>query len=149
VAAIEVGRDRHRIVVPANGPLLAPVDAIRLEQVVTNLVDNAVKYSPRGDPIEIFVGSSHPEEVTISVRDHGLGIAPEHRAHIFDRFFQAHPGSHYTGLGLGLFISRQIVELHGGTLEAEFPADGGSRFVVRLPGENAKTSSGDEYPERT
>jgi signal transduction histidine kinase len=70
------------------------------------------------------------------VRDHGLGIPPEHRPHIFDRFYQAHAGGPLTsmaGMGLGLYISRQIVELHGGTIDAEFPDDGGTRFVVMLP----------------
>jgi signal transduction histidine kinase len=74
--------------------------------------------------------------VELSVRDRGVGIPAEHRAHIFDRFYQAHAGGQLTnmaGLGLGLYISRQIVELHGGTIEAQFPEDGGTRIVVRLP----------------
>ena len=70
----------------------------------------------------------------LAVRDRGTGVAPEHREHIFDRFYQADVQQHSPGLGLGLYITRQIVELHGGTLTAEFPDDGGSRFVVRLPG---------------
>jgi signal transduction histidine kinase len=65
-----------------------------------------------------------------------VGVSPEHRAHIFDRFYQAHAGGPLTsmaGMGLGLYISRQIVELHGGTIEAEFPETGGTKFVVTLP----------------
>jgi signal transduction histidine kinase len=72
----------------------------------------------------------------LSVRDHGVGVPPEHRAHIFDRFYQAHAGGALTsmaGMGLGLYISRQIVELHGGSIDADFPDDGGTRFSVKLP----------------
>ena len=71
--------------------------------------------------------------VVISVRDHGIGIPPEMRGRIFDRFYQAHAGNHMSGMGLGLYISRQIVELHGGSIRAEFPPDGGSCFILELP----------------
>jgi signal transduction histidine kinase len=74
-----------------------------------------------------------PDTFSIAVRDHGLGIPPEKREHIFERFYQAHGDGYRSGLGLGLYISSQIVELHGGRIAAEFPEDGGSRFVVRLP----------------
>jgi signal transduction histidine kinase len=67
------------------------------------------------------------------LRDQGIGIPPEQRAHIFDRFYQAHASSHRSGLGLGLYISQQIVALHGGHLTAEFPPEGGSLFLIRLP----------------
>ena len=73
------------------------------------------------------------ETARLSVTDRGLGIEPEHRSRIFDRFYQARPGGHLIGLGLGLYISRQIVELHGGQISAEFPAEGGTRFVVSVP----------------
>ena len=62
-----------------------------------------------------------------------MGVAPEKRHHIFERFYQAHEEPGNRGMGLGLFVSRQIVELHGGHITAEFPEDGGTRFVVRLP----------------
>jgi len=67
------------------------------------------------------------------VRDRGLGIAPEHRGRIFGRFFQANAAEYRSGLGLGLHIARQLAELHGGSIAAEFPEDGGTRFVVSLP----------------
>src|SRR5262249_38928327 len=98
-----------------------------------NLVENAIRYSPDGGAIEIDVTRPSRGEVALSVTDHGVGIPPEHRPHIFDRFYQAHADSYLSGLGLGLFVSRQIVELHGGTLEATFPAEGGSRFIARFP----------------
>jgi PAS domain S-box-containing protein len=117
--------------------LWVSIDPLRIEQVVTNLIDNAIKYSPDGGQID--VGLTCDERTSLAqvvVRDHGVGVPPEHRAHIFDRFYQAHAGGPLTsmaGMGLGLYISRQIVELHDGSISAEFPDDGGTRFIVRLP----------------
>jgi signal transduction histidine kinase len=106
-----------------------------VEQVLTNLVDNAIKYSPEGGPISVRL-SRADGCFTVEVRDRGVGVTPEHRAHIFDRFYQGQAGGPLTGMagmGLGLYISRQIVELHGGTIRAEFPDEGGTCFVVTLP----------------
>jgi PAS domain S-box-containing protein len=110
----------------------AAVDPVRIEQVMANLIDNAVRYSPDGGPIDISVEPEPDDWVVFSVRDWGLGIAEEHRAHIFDRFHQAHGVSYRSGMGLGLHISREIVALHGGEITATFPEDGGSQFTVRL-----------------
>jgi signal transduction histidine kinase len=107
--------------------LQANVDPYCFDQVVTNLVDNAIRYSL--GPISIRL-EGYSNTLRLSVADHGPGIAPELRSHIFERFYQAQPGH---GLGLGLYISREIVELHGGKLHAEFPAEGGTRFIVELP----------------
>ncbi|HKY51467.1 MAG TPA: PAS domain-containing sensor histidine kinase, partial [Candidatus Limnocylindria bacterium] len=115
-----------------NPPSLeAEVDPLRVEQVVTNLVQNAIKYSPDGGAIEVVLRSVG-RSLELSVRDHGLGIPPERRGQIFEQFYQAHSGQQ-GGLGLGLYISRQIVQLHGGEIRAEFPDDGGTRFVVTIP----------------
>ncbi len=76
----------------------------------------------------------------------GLGIAPGHRPHIFDRLYQAHAGSHRSGMGLGLYVGRQIAELHGGTLEAEFPLGGGSRFVLTFPDGLGEPEAVDDLP---
>ena len=116
----------------ANEPVECSVDALRLEQVLVNLLDNAIKYSPPTAPIEIALART-TESVALSVRDHGPGVEPGKRDRIFERFFQARDDGGRTGLGLGLYLSRTIVELHGGRLTAEFPDDGGSRFVVHLP----------------
>ncbi|MHB8619859.1 MAG: ATP-binding protein, partial [Chloroflexota bacterium] len=124
--------DRHVILVTSSPSLHGFVDAPRLEQVLTNLLDNAIKYSPEGGDVEVAL-HSESSQAELSVRDHGLGIPPEKRERIFDRFYQAHDGSHRGGMGLGLHVSRQIVELHGGEIRAEFPPDGGTRLVVRLP----------------
>jgi PAS domain S-box-containing protein len=117
--------------------LMLLMDPLRMEQVVTNLIDNAIKYSPEGGQIDVVLSAlADSDEVQLTVRDHGVGVPVEHRAHIFDRFYQAHAGGPLTsmaGMGLGLYISRQIVELHDGAIAAVFPEDGGAKFVVTLP----------------
>ena len=79
-----------------------------------NLMENAMRYSPPGSPIDITLGQEQDDAVTLSVRDAGFGIPEEHRAHLFDRFHQAHALDYRSGMGLGLHISREIVALHGG-----------------------------------
>jgi PAS domain S-box-containing protein/excisionase family DNA binding protein len=133
VSSARARADGHVIALTAPSSLEADVDPLRIEQVLTNLLDNATKYSPEGGPIEVVVSGPTGDRMEIAVRDHGLGIPLEKRALIFERFYQAHGNGHKSGLGLGLYVSRQIVELHGGEITAEFPPDGGSRFVVRLP----------------
>jgi PAS domain S-box-containing protein len=125
--------DRHVIRLDAPGSLMTVADPLRLEQVLCNLLDNALKYSPEGGLIEVAVCRQGATLVELSVRDHGLGIPLDKRGRIFERFYQAHQDGYRSGLGLGLFISRQIVELHSGDIRAEFPDDGGTRFIVRLP----------------
>jgi signal transduction histidine kinase len=123
---------RHCIVVRAPAaPVLAVVDPLRLEQVLLNLLTNAVKYSPAGGEIELTL-ERLPAAVRVAVRDRGVGVLPDRRDQLFQRFYQAHGEGHLSGLGLGLYVSREIVALHGGTIAAEFPADGGTRFVVTL-----------------
>ena len=122
---------RHEITVLAPQPVRAPVDALRIEQVLRNLVDNAVKFSP-GGRVEIAV-SLAGRRAEIAVRDRGPGIPPELRERVFERFYQARPEEGRRGLGLGLHVSRHIVQLHGGEITAEQPPGGGTRIVVRLP----------------
>ena len=123
---------KHAVRLLAERPLDATMDPLRVEQVLVNLVDNAIKYSPNGGPIDIEA-TQEADSVRISVTDNGIGIPPEHRERVFEQFYQAHAGGSAAGMGLGLYISRQIAELHGGTLAAEFPEEGGSRFVLTLP----------------
>ena len=132
-AAARIRTDRHSIGVRSPTRPRAWVDPPRLEQVLTNLLDNAIKYSPDGGPIEVELSEPSDGTAEITVRDRGLGIPPERRGRIFERFYQAHAELGSGGMGIGLYISHQIVELHGGELRAEFPEDGGTRFVVRLP----------------
>ena len=127
------GDGRHRVTLEAPSALAAEADPLRLEQVLTNPLDNAIKYSPEGGAIRVALSCPRDGWVELAVRDWGLGIPAQRRGRIFERFFQAHGDGHRSGLGLGLYVSRQIAELHGGAIRAEFPDDGGTRFVVSLP----------------
>jgi PAS domain S-box-containing protein len=129
--------DRLRLALPER-PVRASADALRLEQVLTNLLDNALKYSPPGSPVQLCVRGeaagpgAGPGRARITVADRGPGVPPEDRPRLFDPFFRSSAAAHTGGVGLGLAISRQIVELHGGTLRAEFPPEGGTRVVMEL-----------------
>lgn len=136
VSGARTWSEQHTIILAAAAGVRAHVDPLRLEQILTNLLDNAIKYSPEGSTIDVTIlrGTSMLE---LSVRDFGLGICLGQREHIFERFHQGHESGSRSGMGLGLYISRQIVELHGGQIRAEFPPDGGTRIIVRLPIEPA------------
>jgi len=121
------------IVLHAPNQLEVLVDSLRMDQALTNLVDNAIKYSPEGGDVKVTIRRLGKERVEIAVVDGGPGIPLEHRPHIFERFFRAHEDRHHTGLGLGLYITSQIVVAHGGNIRAEFPNSGGTRFVIDLP----------------
>jgi signal transduction histidine kinase len=106
-------------------------DASRLEQVVTNLLANAIKFGP-GRPIEIRARKLDGDAELV-MRDHGIGIDPARLPHVFERFERAVPWTHYGGLGLGLYITRCIVQAHGGTVRAESTVGEGTTITVRLP----------------
>lgn len=113
----------------------ARFDPPRIEQVLTNLVGNALRYAPPGSVIEIAVAGVEVEGrrlVEVSVADAGPGVPPRERARIFDPYVQVE-ARRAGGLGLGLAICKRIVEAHGGTIHAEERAGGGARFVFRLP----------------
>lgn len=112
-------------------PVVGHWDRGRLDQVVTNLLSNASKYG-KGHPIEVAV-THDAGGAQLTVRDHGIGIAAADQARIFERFERAVPVRNFGGLGLGLWIVRQLVEAHGGTISvASVPGDGAT-FCVRLP----------------
>jgi PAS domain S-box-containing protein len=117
---------------PALGSIEA--DPERLQQVIWNLLSNAIKFTPPGGRVTI-VGSRREHEVVIEVIDTGIGIAPDFLPHVFERFRQADSSSHrsHGGLGLGLALSKDLVELHGGRITAQSQEGRGSRFVVALP----------------
>ena len=118
-------------------PTLGPVsgDAARLQQVVWNLLSNAVKFTSKGGRVEVRT-SSRESRAEIEIRDNGRGIEPHFLPHLFERFRQADPSTTRSegGLGLGLAIVRQLVELHGGTVTARSAGHGkGATFTVSLP----------------
>jgi|GEM_PF-6519574 len=114
--------------------ITAQVDPVRLEQLLDNLLDNAAKYCPPGTPIELTLADEGGQAV-LAVADRGHGLPEADLEHVFTRYFRApqHPARRYTGLGLGLFLARQIAELHGGDISASNRPGGGLRVAVRLP----------------
>jgi two-component system sensor histidine kinase BaeS len=129
-----------RLVRRVSATATAPHDRLRMRQVVANLLSNAVRHAPPGSPVEVTVSGGDP--VTITVRDAGPGIAPEHLAHVFERFYRADPSrSRETGgSGLGLAIVERLVRAHGGSVSAENTPDGGAAFTVSLPQEPTGSS---------
>jgi PAS domain S-box-containing protein len=137
VATMQATTADHQLIARLPAEVQAYVDPLRIEQVLTNLIDNAIKFSSGPDPIDVDLSVTSLGIVRLAVTDRGQGIPPEGRDRIFDRFYQARSGDLASGMGLGLYICRQIVERHGGTISAEFPAGGGTRFVVMLPRQSA------------
>jgi PAS domain S-box-containing protein len=116
-------------------PLHVNVDRPRIDQVLLNLIGNAIKYTPAGGSIRIRA-SEEGDEVVCRIQDTGIGIAPSMLPKIFDLFTQASEANEMSGggIGVGLTLVRQIVELHGGTVQARSPGIGkGSEFIFRLP----------------
>jgi len=134
VGTAAVGQDevRVRADVPETLPSVRG-DAERLRQVLTNLIDNAVKYSPAGDEVAVRARRENGR-VLIEVVDNGPGIPHDQQRLIFEKFGRADvPGSSKPGTGLGLFIARSIAEAHGGTLDVRSRPDAGTTFVLSLP----------------
>ena len=129
VSAIERAKARtpDATFVTSLTPVQVLVDPVLVERAVGNLLDNAVKYSPPGAPIEVSV-----REGEVVVADHGPGIAEEDLPRIFDRFYRAATARAKPGAGLGLAIVREAAEAHGGAAKAESNADG-ARFTLSLP----------------
>ncbi|HVR71208.1 MAG TPA: ATP-binding protein [Vicinamibacteria bacterium] len=133
---------RLELVTPA-GAVNVCGDAVRLQQVLGNLLSNAVKFTPDGGRLRVALETT-PTHARITIADTGMGINPEFLPFIFERFRQADTTStrRNKGLGLGLAISRHLVELHGGTIEASSPGEGqGSAFAVTVP--LARSAAGD------
>jgi signal transduction histidine kinase len=125
----------HEMLVVSSGPpsLRLRADRVRLLQVLTNLLTNAIRYTPPGGRIRIESGIG-PDGVTIAISDSGKGIAPEVMPSIFDRFERGAEGNSDGGLGLGLWVAREIVSLHGGRIDLFSAGLGhGATFTVRLP----------------
>ena len=123
---------RQTIEVTGTGRPECVADAVLLRQALTNLVDNAIKYSPDGGRIDIHVSAS-PAGATIDISDPGPGIAPSRQAYIFDRFYRAAPSDSTTGAGLGLSIAKWAIEAVGGQLTLVNAHSGSCTFRVTLP----------------
>ena len=125
---LHVAREGH-------GPILVSADPDRLKQVVLNLVDNALRYTPAAGEVRLSAGHDAAGNVRIEVRDTGPGIAPEDIPYIFDRFYRGDPSRARTtgSTGLGLAIARSILQAHGGTIEVQSTPGSGACFIVTLP----------------
>jgi signal transduction histidine kinase len=132
-AAAESGQDEVRITSKVHRPLpLVRGDRERLRQVLTNLLDNAVKYSPSGGEVEVDALAENGR-INVEVRDRGPGVAPEHHAFIFEKFGRVSGEQAKPGTGLGLFIARSIAEAHGGSLVVHSRPGNGAIFTLALP----------------
>jgi PAS domain S-box-containing protein len=133
-------RARSPIFVEADASILGRWDRSRLEQVVSNLLSNALKYGA-GRPVHVRVAASG-KTAWLVVRDEGIGIEPQSLHRIFQRFERAVSERHYGGLGLGLYITQQIVEAHGGCVRVESAPGQGATFTVTLPLEGPSDMAG-------
>jgi len=127
----ELERSGSRVTIRADAPIPGRWDPIRIEQVIANLLVNAAKFG-QGKPIEVVVDAG-PGGPRVTVHDQGPGIAPEDQGRIFEQFERAVTVGGPFGLGLGLYIARQIVEAHGGMISVRSALGSGSTFIVELP----------------
>ncbi len=124
-----------------DGPVEILVNRGMLEQVLMNLIDNAIKFSPQGEVVTVTVAVTRAvtrapaagETATVRVRDRGPGIPPAHRDRVFDRFYQVPSERTHSGSGLGLHICRSIIDTHGGRIGVDHPEDGGAELWFTLP----------------
>lgn len=136
------------IAVQTSGTALVVGDAMRLQQVVWNLLTNAIKFTPEGGEIKITL-HREPKQTILSIQDTGVGIEPDFLPFVFEAFRQADASStrKVGGLGLGLAITRNLVELHGGTIGVQSAGIGqGSTFTIALPNPQAKSQDSSPYP---
>ena len=137
VARLRVTTESHSISISASAEhIVAQIDHRRIEQVLGNLINNAIKYSPEGGDIEISMREdSETNTAILSVRDHGIGIPAHQQANIFGRFVRADNARirEIGGTGLGLYLCRELIERHDGRIWFESVEDQGSTFFVSLP----------------
>ena len=138
VSAAAIRHKEHTLIFASSAPtLVVSGDPRRIDQIISNLADNAAKYSPPHSTIEVYVETT-PGEAVVAVKDQGIGIAADNREKIFDRFFQVKSGdSVRQGIGLGLAICRGLVEAQGGRIWVESDTGHGSTFYFSLPLKNA------------
>jgi signal transduction histidine kinase len=121
-----------RLETPGTGPLIVPVDRNRMRQVLANLVDNALKYTPEGGRVEVAARQDGSEAV-LTVSDTGVGIPPDELPRIWDRLYRGDKSRSTRGLGLGLSLVKAIVEAHKGRVEVQSTPGEGTRFTLKIP----------------
>jgi len=122
----------HNLVIEKSAPVMFHGDRHRIEQVIINLINNAVKYSPDAD--KVLISSEVKDgKIMVTIRDFGIGIAEEHINELFESFYRINVEQHFQGLGLGLFISSEIIKRHGGDIWVESEVGKGSAFTFQLP----------------
>jgi signal transduction histidine kinase len=128
---------KHELVVQGDRSLKMWADEIRIDQVVVNLVNNAAKYAPDARTIYLIVEDLNGS-VKVSVKDNGPGISPDKVAHLFDRYYRVdYSGVQYSGLGLGLYISAEIIKKHQGEIGVDTEVGKGSTFWFTVPSKSA------------
>ncbi len=133
VESVESIAGNHLIEIEGTANTAITADRNRLEQVFTNLLTNAIKYSPQSDRIVLSVRKNH-RQVEVAVQDFGIGIPAETRSKIFERYYRVETSAKsFSGLGIGLYISNEIIERHGGTLKVESQEGQGSTFTFTIP----------------
>jgi PAS domain S-box-containing protein len=132
VERIVASRDRKRVLIDAPLPLTLSIDALRIERVVVNLLQNALKYAPAGSRIVLQL-EVDADRGRISVTDTGPGMTPVETSFVFDKYRRAPSARAHEGSGLGLYVCKQIVEAHGGTIAVDSVLGAGSRFFFELP----------------
>ncbi len=126
--------ERHPCSITGDEHVIGQYDRVRMVQLLENLLENAITYSPRGGTVEVQVRRAG-DRALLSIADHGIGITPDDLPHIFERFYRGTrvDDRRFAGMGLGLFICRGIVEQHGGRIWATSQPDQGSTFLIELP----------------
>jgi two-component system sensor histidine kinase KdpD len=136
---------QRRVVVDVPILPMVPMDFVLMTQVLVNLLDNALKYSPQDTAVEVSARATN-SLMRIDVADRGVGLAEEDVMHLFDRFYRVHSPGHVAGTGLGLSISKGIVDLHGGRLAAANRPGGGAVFTVELPLDSSSVAAAEAQP---
>lgn len=133
ISGLQIIHPTHHIQFTPGAPVMINADYFRIEQVIINLVNNAIKYSPTADLVELNLSISHGE-VKVEVTDFGIGIEEKHLDKVFERFYRVGDVSHhFQGLGLGLYISSEIINKHGGQFGIDSEYGKGTNFWFSIP----------------
>jgi PAS domain S-box-containing protein len=134
VNEISLGATTHTLSLALNKPADVYADRDKINSVISNLISNAIKYSPKNTPI-LITSEANKDELTISIKDQGIGIKPADADRIFDRYYRVEDSNtrHISGFGIGLYLSAEIVKRHGGKIWLESEPDKGSTFYFSLP----------------